>query len=171
MRNAACDVLMALTAWAVVHVLPMAHGADATALELAKEGNRYVGEQSKDKVVQIRSEKSVGTLTPNIWWVVYYDTTATMKAVEVKLGAGKMLEVKRPMRLLEPVTGGDTPLDRDKMKIDSDKAIQTALKEPLLEKLKVTATQLKLEKVGQGVLGSGGAGEAMWKIRLWAAKL
>jgi hypothetical protein len=145
--------------------------AEATAFELIKEGNRHIGELAKDKVVQIRSEKSIGSVTPNIWWIVYYDPTAKLKATEVKFGAGKMLEVNRPMRLLEPVTGGDTPLDRDKLKIDSDKAIKTALQEPLLEKLKITATQLKLEKVGQGVLGSGGVGEAMWKVKLWAAKL
>jgi len=150
---------------------PAARGAEATALELIKEGNRYVGEQSKDKVVQIRSEKSVGGLTPNIWYVVYYDSTATLKAVEVKFGAGKMLDVKRPLRLLEPVTGGDTPLDRERLKVDSDRAIKTALKEPLLQKLKVTATQLKLERVGEGVLGVRGTGEPVWKVKLWAAKL
>ena len=148
-----------------------ARGADATALELAKEGNRYVGEQSKDKIVQIRSEKSVGRLSPNIWYVVFYDPTATLKAVEVKFGAGKMLDVKRPMRLLEPVTGGDAPLDKAKLKIDSDKVIKTALKEPLLQNVKVTATQLKLERVGEGVLGQSGPGEPIWKVKLWAARL
>src|SRR5947209_10415446 len=95
-----------------------ARGAEATAFELAKEGNRYVGEQSKDRIVQIRSEKSVGSLTPNIWFIVFYDPTASLKATEVKFGAGKMLSVKRPMRLLEPVTGGDLPIDRDKLKTD-----------------------------------------------------
>src|SRR5947209_15903764 len=118
-------------------------GAEATAFELAKEGNRYVGEQSKDRIVQIRSEKSVGGLSPNIWYVVFYDPTATLKAVEVRFGAGKMLDVKRPMRLLEPVTGGDVPLDKAKLKVDSDRAVKTAPKEPLLENIKVTATQLK----------------------------
>jgi hypothetical protein len=145
--------------------------AEPTAFELIKEGNRHIGELARDKVVQIRSERSVASLSPNIWWIVYYDPTAKLKATEVKFGAGKMLEVNRPMRLLEPVTGGDTPLDRDKLKIDSDKAIQIAVKEPLLEKLTITSTQLKLEKVGQGVLGTGGVGEAMWKVKLWAAKL
>src|SRR6266516_6790049 len=96
-----------------------ARGAEATAFEFAKEGNRFVGEQSKDRIVQIRSEKSVGSLTPNIWYVVFYDPTASLKATEVKFGAGKMLTVKRPMRLLEPVTGGDLPLDREKLKVDS----------------------------------------------------
>src|SRR3954463_7236695 len=144
---------------------------DISAFALIKEGNRHVGELAKDKVVQIRSERSVGGLQPNIWWVVYYDPTAKLKATEVKFGAGKMLEVNRPMRLLEPVKGGDTPLDRDKLKIDSDQAIKIAAKEPLLEKLNIVSTKLTLEKVGQGVLGTGGPGEAMWKVKLWAAKL
>lgn len=142
-----------------------------TALDLIKEANKYVGEQAKDKVVQIRSEKSIGSLTPNVWYVVLYDNTATLKAVEVKFGAGKMLSVKRPFRLLEPVTGGDLPLDRTKLKIDSDKAISTAVAEPLLKDIKVTATQLKLERVGEGVLGQGGTSEGVWKVKLWAAKL
>jgi len=144
---------------------------DISAFALIKEGNRHVGELAKDKVVQIRSERSVGGLQPNIWWVVYYDPTAKLKATEVKFGAGKMLEVNRPMRLLEPVKGGDTPLDRDKLKIDSDQAIKIAAKEPLLEKLNIVSTKLTLEKVGQGVLGTGGVGEAMWKVKLWASKL
>jgi len=144
--------------------------AEMTGLKLISEANRYVGEQAKDRVVQVRSEKSVGDVTPNIWYVVLYDPTAKMKATEVKFGGGKMLEVTRPMRLLEPVTGGDLPLDREKIKVDSDAAITTALKEPLLEKIKVTATRLKLEKVGEGVLGRGN-GEPVWKVKLWAAKL
>jgi hypothetical protein len=145
--------------------------SEPTAFALIKEGNRYVGEQSKDKIVQIRSEKSIGTLTPNIWYIVFYDPTASLKATEVKFAAGKMVTVKRPLRLLEPVTGGDLPLDRDKLKIDSDEAIKAALKEPLLENIKVTATRPQLNRVGEGVLGQGGAGDAVWKVRLWAAKL
>src|SRR5438034_7573299 len=81
----------------------MARAAEPTALQLIKEGNRYVGEQAKDRVVQIRSEKSIGSLVPVVWYIVYYDPTASLKAVEVKFGAGKMLDVKRPFRLLEPV--------------------------------------------------------------------
>ncbi len=148
-----------------------ARAAEPTAFDLIKEGDRYVGEQAKDRVVQIRSEKSVGTLTPNIWYVVFYDPTASLKAVEVKFGAGKMLSVKRPWRLIEPVTGGDLPLDREKLKIDSPEATKIALKEPLLQNLKITATQLKLDRIGEGVLGQGGPGQGVWKVRLWAAKL
>jgi hypothetical protein len=149
----------------------VARGDEPNAFDLIKEGNRYVGEQAHDKVVQIRSEKSVGTLTPNIWYIVYYDPTASLKAVEVKFGAGKMMTVKRPMRLLEPVTGGDLPLDREKLKINSPDAIKIALKEPLLQNLKMTATRLSLDRVGEGVLGQGGSGQGVWKVRLWAAKL
>ena len=155
----------------ILGFLVRASAADPTAFALIKEGNEYVGKQARDKVVQVRSEKSIASLTPNVWSVVYYDPTATLKAVEVKFMAGKMTDVKRPFRLLEPVTGGDTPLDREKLKVDSDKAIQTALKEPILEKIKVTATKLKLEKVGEGVLERSGIGEGIWKVTLWASKL
>lgn len=144
--------------------------AELTAFQLAQEGNRYVGEQARDKVVQIRSEKSVGSLTPNVWFVVYYDSTASLKATEVKFGSGKMLAVTRPLRLLEPVSGGDAPLNREKLKVDSDAATRTALNEPLLQNLKLVATQLKLERVGQGVFGQSGPGEPVWKVKLWAAK-
>jgi hypothetical protein len=140
-----------------------ASAAEPTAFELAKEGNRYIGEQAKDKVVQIRSDKSIGSTVPTIWYIVYYDPTATFKAVEVKFGAGRMLDVKRPMRVLEPITGAQQPLDLSKLKIDSDKAIQVALKEPLLDKLNVQATSARLER------GEGGV--PVWKIRVWAAKL
>src|SRR5882724_5577920 len=171
MKNTSALLYRALLVATLVGFASQSLAADATAFDLIKEGNRYVGEQAKDKVVQIRSEKSVGSLNPIIWYVVFYDTTATLKAVEVKFAAGKMQDVKRPLRLLEPVTGGDTPLDRAKLKVDSDEAIKIALKEPVLGNIKVTATQLKLEKVGEGVLERGGVGEAVWKIKLWAIKL
>lgn len=135
---------------------------DETAYDLAKEGNKYVGEQAKDRVIQIRSEKSMGSTTPNIWFVVYRDETATMKSVEVKFGAGKMMEVKRPFRLLE-MGAKHQELDAKKLKIDSDKALAIALKEPILENLKITASELKLEP--------GSDEQPTWKVSLWAAKL
>jgi hypothetical protein len=136
--------------------------ADPTAFELAKLGNEYVGTQSKDKVVAIRSEKSAGTLVPNIWYVVYYDPDAALKAVEVKFGAGKKMEVSRPLRLLEPITGADKVLDRTKLKVDSDQALKIAMAEPLLKNLTVKASLLELR---HGDLGPE------WKVTLWAAKL
>jgi len=135
---------------------------DVTAFALIKDGNRYIGEQAKDKVVQIRSEKSVGELHPNIWYVVYFDPTASLKAVEVKFGAGQMLETRRPFRLLERAGSADKVMDRDKLKIDSDRAIEIARKEPLLEKLTIKATKLELERRD---------GIATWKVRLYASKL
>src|SRR6185369_9117193 len=66
--------------------------ASPSAFQLAKEGNRYIGEQAKDKVVQIRSERSKGGVVPSVWYVVYFDNTAALKATEVKFGNGKMLD-------------------------------------------------------------------------------
>src|SRR6266581_455310 len=126
-----------------IGALVQALGADEmTAYPLIKEGNRYVGEESKDKVGQIRSERS---------------------------GAGRKLSVKRPFRLLEPVTGDTSTLDRSKMKVDSDKAIQIALKEPMLDKLTIKATELKLVRAGDMFERDNKA--PVWRVRLWAAKL
>jgi hypothetical protein len=136
--------------------------SDPTAFALMKEGNRYIGEQAKDRVVQIRAEKSVGSTTPKVWIVVYRDDTASAKAVEVKFIAGKMADVKRPLRIIELISDKADPLDQKKLKVDSDKAIQIALNESILEKLKITATAPKLE---DGKMGP------VWKVRLWAAKL
>jgi len=138
---------------------------EMTAFDLIAEGNRYVGEQSKDRVVQVRSDKSIGSLTPNTWHVVYYDPDATLKAIEVKFGAGKKLDVTRPIRLLEPITKGDEPLTRDQLKIDSDKAVEIASREPMLEKLTLKAVRLILER------RSNDDSTPVWKIKLWAAKL
>jgi hypothetical protein len=136
--------------------------AEPTALDLVKEADRHVGEQIKGKVVQIRSEKSVGGLTPGIWFVVYHDPDATFKATEVKFGAGQKLEVTRPLRVIEMVTGADRLLDHAKLKVDSDKAIKVATAEPLLKPVKLTATQLRLENSIEG---------PVWRVRLWAARL
>jgi hypothetical protein len=140
----------------------VARAGEPTAFDLVKKGDQYVGVQSKDKVVQIRSEKSIASLTPKIWYVVYYDPDATFKATEVKFGAGEKLKVTRPWRVIERGTGEDKVLESSKLKTDSDKAIQIAAAEPLLKSLKLLATQLWLQHGDQG---------PVWKVRLWAAKL
>ena len=141
---------------------PLAMAGDLTAFQLIKEGDHYVGDPSKDKVVQIRSEKSVASLTPNIWYVVYYDPAASLKAVEVKFGAGQKMKVTHPVRLLEPITGEDKVFDRSKLTVDSDRALAIAQAEPLLKNLTLRASQLWL------LHGEGGP---VWKVKLWAAKL
>jgi len=134
----------------------------ASALSLVKEGNRYVGEQAKDKIVQIRSERSVNGLKPSVWYVVFYDPTAALKATEVKFMNGKMTDVKRPLRLLEVTSDKSEPLDRNKIKLDSDDALQAALKEPALQNSKPSSSEMRLER--------GEAGAPIWKVQLWGAK-
>jgi hypothetical protein len=93
---------------------------------------------------------------------VYYDLDATAKATQVKFGGGVKLEVKRPSRLFELAGTAHLPLDKDKLKVDSDKAIEIATAEPLLKNLKILATRLTLERWEE---------MPVWKVRLWAAKL
>jgi hypothetical protein len=138
---------------------------DMTAFDLIKEGNRYIDEQSKDKVVQIRSERSSGSLIPDIWYVVYHDPDAVLKIVEVKFAAGHKMGVKRPMLLLEPISQMDQPLPREKLGINSDKAIAIATQEPLLEKVTLRSSRLILQR------RSVDDDRPVWKVRLWAAKL
>ena len=140
-----------------------AHAAEPTAFDLVKEGNRHLGEEAKGRVVQIRSEKSVGGLTPNIWFVVYYDPDATAKATEIKFAAGTKVAVKRPARVLESISGSYRELPKEKLKIDSDKAIEIAKNEPLIKNLALTNTQLTLER--------GEDEQPVWKVKLWAAKI
>jgi len=139
----------------------IANAGEPTAFDLVKEGNRHLGEEAKGRVVQIRSEKSVGGLTPNIWFVVYYDPDASFKATEVKFGAGKKMDVKRPFRVLEWASA-DKKLDRKKMNVDSDKALSIATADPLLQNLKLKASQMWLDHSEDG---------PVWRVRLWAAKL
>lgn len=135
--------------------------ADPTAFELIKEGNRYVGEDTKDKVVQIRSEKSIGGLAPSTWWVVYYDIDARMKATEVRFDGGKKTDVQRPFRLFERAGGYKNVLDRSKLKIDSDEALKLAQKDGLLDRVKLTNSKMILERWED---------IPVWKVTFWAEK-
>jgi uncharacterized membrane protein YkoI len=57
---------------------------------------------------------------------------------------------------------GEKVLPKEKLKIDSDEAIKIATAEPLLEKLKLTATKLELELRD---------GEPVWNVEIWAQKI
>jgi hypothetical protein len=135
---------------------------EATALELIKAGDPYVGIQSKDKVLQIRSEKSIASLTPDVWHVVYYDPSTGMKSVEVTFEAGKETDMSHPARPFQLPYHESDILDRSKLKVDSDVALKKAASQPLLKNLTLKASQLTLDHSDVG---------PVWKIRLWAAKL
>jgi hypothetical protein len=139
----------------------MLGAAETTAFELIKEGNRYVGEDAKDKVVQIRSEKSIGGLTPSTWFVVFYDVDARMKATEVRFDGGKKSDVQRPFRLFERAGGYKNLLERAKLKIDSDEALKIAQKDGLLDKVKLTNSKMLLERWED---------IPVWKITFWAER-
>lgn len=157
-----------LCAIALLTTLGRSALADTTALDLIKEGDRYVGEQSKDKVVQIFSDKSIAGLTPRIWTVVYFDPTATFKSVQVRFEAGKMKEVKRPFRVLQIGTGEHKTMDMAKVKIDSDKALSIAKKQPILEGLELRGSQMWLSAGSSRVsdLYDG----PVWRVKFFAAK-
>jgi hypothetical protein len=133
-----------------------------TALALVNRGDQYVGIQSKDKIVEVSSDKSEGSVTPTIWHVIYYDPDTPLKSVEVKFGNGQETDVSHPIRPFQlPARVGDI-LDKSKLKVDSDQALNLAAGQPLLKSLTLRASKLTLT---QGDMGP------IWKVQLWAAKL
>jgi hypothetical protein len=150
-----------LAAW-LAATASLAWADGPTAFQLAKTGDQYLGVQSKDKVVAIHSDRSVNSLTPDVWYVDYFDPDAMLKAVEVKFGGGQKMDVSRPVRALEWLTDAKEPLDPTKLNIDSDRAIQIATTQPILKNLTLRSTQLWLQ---HGDLGP------QWRVQLWAAKV
>lgn len=131
--------------------------AEPSALELAREGNRFVGEQFKDKVVLIRSEKSVATLTPQTWLVNYRNEFTSLKGIEVKFVGGKMADVDSAAR-------GGRPFDLARLTVDSDKALNVATNEAILKNLTLRSSRMALERTGE-------SGVPAWHVQLWASKL
>jgi hypothetical protein len=136
--------------------------ADPTGLDLIKRGDDYVGIQSKDKVIEIYSDKSVASLDPNIWHVVYYDPTVFSKTVEVKFEAGQETGVAHPMHPFQLPAKPSQIIDLSKISVDSDHAVEIAASRPVLKGL-----QLRCSKV---TLQNGDVGPE-WKVQLWSAKV
>ncbi|HEX3624020.1 MAG TPA: hypothetical protein VH280_01195 [Verrucomicrobiae bacterium] len=136
--------------------------ADPTALDMIKKGDDYVGVQSKDKVIEINSDKSVTSLEPNIWHVVYYDPSVFAKTAEVRFEAGQEAGVAHPMRPFALPAKPDQVLDLPKITVDSDRAVRIAASQPVLKGLQLRYSRLSLQKGDQG---------AEWKVELWSAKV
>jgi hypothetical protein len=132
-----------------------------SAFELVKAGDHYVGDPSKDKVLEIYSEKSVAGLTPSIWYVEYYDPDACSRSVKVKFGAGLKLDVSRPWKPFDSGKLADV-IDVSKLKVDSDEAVRIATSQKLLQPFTLKHTQLWLRHSRDGLV---------WQVRLWADKL
>jgi hypothetical protein len=137
-------------------------GQEPTAFQLVKEGNRFVGEPSQDKVLEIYSEKSIASLTPSLWTVAYFDPDAKSRIVEVKFGSGLKLDVSRPWKLFGGGGKAGNVLDLKNFKVDSDEAVKIATSQQLLAPFTLKYTQLRLKPGDDGVV---------WRVRLWAAKL
>lgn len=136
--------------------------AQTTAMQLVKKGDQYVGVQSKDKVIEIYSDRSVASIQPNIWHVVYYDPTVFSKSVEVKFEAGQETDVTHPMRPFQLPAKSSQILDLSKVTVDSDHAIQIATSQPVLNGLHLRSSQATLKESDSG---------PEWKVELWSAKV
>ncbi|HEV2327916.1 MAG TPA: hypothetical protein VGY56_03900 [Verrucomicrobiae bacterium] len=135
--------------------------AEPTALDLIKRGDDYVGIQSKDKVIQIYSDKSVASLQPNVWHVVYFDPSVFSRITDVKFEAGQQSGIGHMHPFALPAKS-DQILDLSKITVDSDRAVQIAAAQPLLKGLNLRYSKITLEKGDNG---------PEWKVELWSAKV
>jgi hypothetical protein len=136
--------------------------ADPTALSLIKNGDDYVGFPCRDKVLEVYSDKSVASMEPNVWHVIYYDPTVFSRSVEVKFGAGQEMEVSHPMRpFMLPARTRDV-LDANKLRVDSDRALRIATSQPILNGITLRSSKMTLQSSDDG---------AIWKVELYAAKV
>ena len=132
----------------------------ATALQLARQGNSYITERSRDKVLEIHSERMLLDSPTRRWHVVYYDPQAPRKSVEVRFEDGQMVRVREPGGILELLNSSTPkPLELDQVKIDSDEALRIALRLVASNAQGVRSCECDLER------GYGGA--VVWKIRLY----
>jgi hypothetical protein len=154
-------LLIALAGLLAGGIMSAQAAAEPTAFQLAKEGNRFVGEPSKDKVLEIYSDKSIANLVPSVWTVVYFDADARSKVVEVKFGSGLKLDVSRPWKVFGSGKEAEV-VDFKKVKVDSNEAIKVATGLQLLSPFTLKNTQLRLAHTDDGLV---------WRVRLWAAKL
>jgi hypothetical protein len=135
--------------------------SELTAFQLIRAGSRYLGPEAAGRVVQVRSERSVGTLAPSVWYVVYYDPTARTKATEIKFADGRKVSITQPARVLELYSSAHLELPGERLRVDSNDALTIARSEPVLEKLTLKFSRLTLERRKN---------QPVWKVHFWAAK-
>jgi hypothetical protein len=153
-------VLGAVLGLATSHVVLA--DAGPTALSLIKSGDDYVGIPCKDRVLEIYADKSVASMAPNVWHIVYYDPSVFSRSVEVKFGAGQEMEVSHPMRPFMLPARASAILDPSRLKVDSDRALQIATSQPILNGITLRSSKMTLENSDDGPI---------WKVELYAAKV
>jgi len=131
-----------------------------TALQLAHLGNARVSERSSNQVVQITSSPAPLGSPPHEWRITYYDAKALYKAVEVIFENGQVARIHEPTRILKIFTPqAQKPFEFEKLKIDSDRALEIALAIPAKESVTVRSSELELQR------GYGGA--PVWQVKLF----
>ena len=134
-----------------------------TAFLALKEGDRFLNDRSRGKVVKIVSSKSTDGTMPTNWSVSYFDPMARQKLVEVQFRGHEMIKVHEPGAALGGLFDATPrPLDSAKLAINSDEAVRILLRQPEIDKLPVRITELELT--------AGNHDEPVWKIVMWSVK-
>lgn len=161
-NNSAPTILAQTTAPPIPAATTDAPGTqnEFTALQLVKLGNHYINEESQDEVIQITSEKTVESLTPESWRINYYNPKATFKVTEVRFENGKMIRVREPDRVFNIFApGARKPMDLSTINLDSDDALKVVMDLPEAQAQTIISVEMKLQR--------GFGGFPVWQINLF----
>ena len=106
------------------------------------------------------TERSQGEPVPNTWRLGFFDSTAALKVTELKFRDGKKIDTSQPFAVLERYNAGKA-FDRKKLKIDSNKALQLAMEDPMLKGLTLRMSEIKLQTTDG----------PFWQIHLWVGRI
>lgn len=130
------------------------------AFELLQEGNHYVNKRAQGKIIQMISMPNEDGLKPRDWRIIYYDDAARFNAVEVQFSNGQITKVFEPSRVFQWFSRRSRkPMREDLLQIDSDRALNIALRRTGLSEETAEKSELKLE--------TGEDGVPVWKINFW----
>ena len=131
-----------------------------TALQLIKLGDHYVSDDTRDQVIAVVSDKSVGDFAPKNWRVIYHNHQATFGATEVQFADGKMARVHEPNRFIQMLSpSARKALDLSKVKLDSDDALKIVMALSEVRAASVIAVQMQLDR--------GYGGMPVWTVNLF----
>jgi hypothetical protein len=123
-----------------------------------------VNDSARGKVLQIIGHRTEGSVLPQTWDILFYDTYASQNGTMVTVDKGSLGSIRDGFTQLEKARllsyKEDEILAPDKLRRDSDDVLAILRKGTILQKIALSSTSMSLKSAG------GGAG--VWHVVLYA---
>jgi hypothetical protein len=136
-----------------------------TALKAREIAQKSLSGEVKNNVIQVVGSRSAEAMTPDVWKFVFWDEKASQNGRLVTVSGTSVTEIRDgyfemdKMRMFAYKT--DEIIDPKRLKVDSDKALETVLKTAQLQAVKLSSVIFYLNKVK-------GLEEPVWKMQILA---